>query len=97
MLFRSPVTLLFSFGALILTLTPGALGQGGALSDVGLDRAAEQRPAAPATEEAVSDGVSAEDWAGIRAAYNVGRHTAYPRSEERRVGKECRSRWSPEH
>ena len=22
---------------------------------------------------------------------------AYPRSEERRVGKECRSRWSPYH
>src|SRR3712207_9399031 len=25
------------------------------------------------------------------------RHTGYPRSEERRVGKECRSRWSPYH
>src|SRR5262249_57219567 len=24
-------------------------------------------------------------------------HAAYPRSEERRVGKEWRSRWSPEH
>ena len=23
--------------------------------------------------------------------------TVYPRSEERRVGKECRSRWSPYH
>ena len=23
--------------------------------------------------------------------------SAYPRSEERRVGKECRSRWSPYH
>ena len=23
--------------------------------------------------------------------------TDYPRSEERRVGKECRSRWSPYH
>ena len=23
--------------------------------------------------------------------------TTYPRSEERRVGKECRSRWSPYH
>ena len=23
--------------------------------------------------------------------------TSYPRSEERRVGKECRSRWSPYH
>src|SRR5689334_24004812 len=26
---------------------------------------------------------------------NSGRHR--PRSEERRVGKECRSRWSPDH
>ena len=24
-------------------------------------------------------------------------HSGYPRSEERRVGKECRSRWSPYH
>ena len=23
--------------------------------------------------------------------------TVFPRSEERRVGKECRSRWSPDH
>src|SRR5688572_23660027 len=27
----------------------------------------------------------------------VGLPTAFERSEERRVGKECRSRWSPEH
>ena len=27
----------------------------------------------------------------------VGRQTLYNRSEERRVGKECRSRWSPYH
>src|SRR3712207_9174676 len=26
-----------------------------------------------------------------------GRETGHPRSEERRVGKECRSRWSPYH
>src|SRR3989337_726052 len=26
---------------------------------------------------------------------NVGKSTLYNRSEERRVGKECRSRWSP--
>src|SRR6266516_5474242 len=25
------------------------------------------------------------------------RKTRFPRSEERRVGKECRSRWSPDH
>ena len=28
---------------------------------------------------------------------NVGRSVHYLRSEERRVGKECRSRWSPYH
>ena len=26
-----------------------------------------------------------------------GLHVGHPRSEERRVGKECRSRWSPYH
>ena len=29
--------------------------------------------------------------------YNERTYTAYLRSEERRVGKECRSRWSPYH
>jgi len=32
---------------------------------------------------------------GVRAAYT--HHARYLRSEERRVGKECRSRWSPYH
>ena len=32
------------------------------------------------------------DRAGIKEEFN-----AYLRSEERRVGKECRSRWSPYH
>ena len=27
----------------------------------------------------------------------IGKNFAVPRSEERRVGKECRSRWSPDH
>ena len=30
-------------------------------------------------------------------AYTVGAAIALKRSEERRVGKECRSRWSPYH
>ena len=29
--------------------------------------------------------------------HNLNSTTIYPRSEERRVGKECRSRWSPYH
>src|ERR1035437_11201665 len=33
------------------------------------------------------------DLAGATIAYSIG----YYRSEERRVGKECRSRWSPYH
>ena len=31
------------------------------------------------------------------AAYFLPRNTEISRSEERRVGKECRSRWSPYH
>src|SRR2546426_7942568 len=55
-------------------------------------------------DEVVFDGVAndarvalqlqlVEDPAAIRAH----RLWAHPRSEERRVGKECRSRWSPYH
>src|SRR2546422_6140062 len=32
-----------------------------------------------------------------RRKLRLGRHPALERSEERRVGKECRSRWSPYH
>ena len=37
----------------------------------------------------------ADMFASMYAAQGVG--LAAPRSEERRVGKECRSRWSPYH
>ena len=33
----------------------------------------------------------------IRYRYKKGKRAEYERSEERRVGKECRSRWSPYH
>ena len=33
----------------------------------------------------------------IEARFADGKHERLPRSEERRVGKECRSRWSPYH
>src|SRR5260370_4894672 len=36
-------------------------------------------------------------FAGIPAAFFGVEHFLHPRSEERRVGKECRSRWSPYH
>ena len=29
--------------------------------------------------------------------FEIDRRRDFPRSEERRVGKECRSRWSPYH
>ena len=35
--------------------------------------------------------------ADVNAKNGTGRHQGYARSEERRVGKECRSRWSPYH
>src|SRR5690554_7514469 len=34
---------------------------------------------------------------GARVTSSVSKKTDYVRSEERRVGKECRSRWSPYH
>src|SRR5256885_16560413 len=34
---------------------------------------------------------------GKLPAKKLGRKWQIPRSEERRVGKECRSRWSPDH
>ena len=34
---------------------------------------------------------------GYGVIRQVGRQLSYLRSEERRVGKECRSRWSPYH
>src|SRR2546422_11446362 len=45
---------------------------------------------------------SAADWnrgdlAGFMGDYAKDSMTSYVRSEERRVGKECRSRWSPYH
>ena len=32
-----------------------------------------------------------------RSCFRLGRNIMIDRSEERRVGKECRSRWSPYH
>src|SRR5256884_7460928 len=46
----------------------------------------------PGTASRNAFGFHKEDWIYWRT--NL---PAYPRSEERRVGKECRSRWSPYH
>ena len=41
--------------------------------------------------------ISDNDPAGIKEIKMQLKDNAYLRSEERRVGKECRSRWSPYH
>ena len=45
------------------------------------------------------NGVFSYTWQSLSGSTwsNVGSGAAYTRSEERRVGKECRSRWSPYH
>ena len=47
----------------------------------------------PATRQAIADAVAR----GVVVLPATGRALANLRSEERRVGKECRSRWSPYH
>ena len=47
--------------------------------------------------EAWAFGATAEDADKLADLVNRGIKTATTRSEERRVGKECRSRWSPYH
>src|SRR5579859_1503226 len=42
----------------------------------------------------ICDGIPTEFFTGVDASCAISRQT---RSEERRVGKECRSRWSPYH
>ena len=56
---------------------------------VGLSAEEQEAPAAKWTQYAR---------AGLSQDQSVnGGHVYYRRSEERRVGKECRSRWSPYH
>src|SRR5688572_33446718 len=52
----------------------------------------------PAGAGAVSTTVPVELWPPVTAlGLSVSPESAAARSEERRVGKECRSRWAPEH
>ncbi len=62
--FRLPTFLLV--GVCALFPTRFALGQ------------ARTQASAPAVEDAVPEGLSKGDWAGIRAAYDTERHAAYP-------------------
>ena len=57
-------------------------------------------PKCPSPEAAVqesSDGTNPDDTAVSAAVLDHTRDDVAERSEERRVGKECRSRWSPYH
>ena len=49
--------------------------------------------------DVVDDGAACGEHAGdvVEQLANVQEHVPSGRSEERRVGKECRSRWSPYH
>src|SRR2546427_5358880 len=51
----------------------------------------------PSSEDSTGGRVIPEGISAGRAGTLPSRETAVTRSEERRVGKECRSRWSPYH
>ena len=80
---------------------------GGLLWVVSRSNAAEEAASSAATEGSiVLSSFAAGDVTSIRYAYggetltlnyDSGSWTLADRSEERRVGKECRSRWSPYH
>src|SRR3712207_6880340 len=53
--------------------------------------------AADGSEDYVNCGTGTEDRASVDETDIVNKNCETSRSEERRVGKECRSRWSPYH
>src|SRR5256885_15456184 len=57
------------------------------------EHGADVKPSTPPCYQVSSD-TSTECAHFVRTSYNL---SVYDRSEERRVGKECRSRWSPYH
>ena len=78
-------------GAFVLALLPSTIG----FQDLGALLAGQ-----PAVAERARARLIASPFGTIHAAmFSMPRPvgTAIPRSEERRVGKECRSRWSPYH
>ena len=48
-------------------------------------------------KDSVRAEIPAFETAGEKTAHKLQKREIYKRSEERRVGKECRSRWSPYH
>src|SRR2546430_17487738 len=90
-------------------LPPGPTGRSHAIAQIAASTDARAGTGAW-IEDAVAPGGNAilygyvdADWAAGRAGSNAGYDTCRRwlgwrgRSEERRVGKECRSRWSPYH
>src|SRR5690348_17849643 len=62
---------------------------------ISLTRFGSVRAAAPGTSE--TSGVTVKEPPGGAADSGAAAASVRVRSEERRVGKECRSRWSPDH
>src|SRR5271165_5050527 len=86
------------------TRTPSSKPKSDALRDAVVSRDATIRELRCALEERIMcdrnstvqhPEPDSEIWANLVA--NLKRRLATARSEERRVGKECRSRWSPYH
>ena len=48
-------------------------------------------------QENMNCSCSGGEFVDAKPRFDICPETACPRSEERRVGKECRSRWSPYH
>src|SRR5260370_25453426 len=67
--------------------------------EIGLARAAVPRAEQEALAADVAVGIwhNRTDIAMLNARVSRHLQALHPRSEERRVGKECRSRWSPYH
>src|SRR5215469_2081012 len=78
-------------------IIPGAAGGPKGLGIAALDRAifGEWLPRAPRTRHLVGASIGAWRFAAACRADPLAALGDFARSEERRVGKECRSRWSP--
>src|SRR3712207_8169933 len=57
----------------------------------------ESKEVLPLNNPLLSKLLAEKQWKTIRSIAIHFRQSSYTRSEERRVGKECRSRWSPYH
>src|SRR2546429_7826117 len=90
-LFRSP----FHVRVVVLPwLAPSQTPQSARREDEGEAPEPAERPECPDEEEAAG---GLGDLAVMCPPHVDDRHACRERSEERRVGKECRSRWSPYH